>query len=478
MDFDKIFIKDCCPTKTGGQAVMEGVMMRGPERTAVAVRLPDNRIFLKTEMNPKRSSLAKLPLVRGVIAFVTSLVLGTKILTYSADVLEYFTELEEDKAAEEKAYSKPSDEDESEKAEFVENEEAYRRPTEEDEPAVEKSDEENAEGEAPEEEEFDEEASEEDESGEEEDNSEEEKSDEEASEKDESGEEEENSDEKVLGEDESIEEKISAEAPGEEAPDEEKQDEEKQEEEKPAEVKPTEEKPGWLERTFGKKTAWNILLFLSVAFALIVSVVVFVLLPTVIVNLLSGVISNVIVLNLIEGLFRIAMFLGYIVLISKMKDIQRVFEYHGAEHKTIHCYENGKELTPDNAKDFVRLHPRCGTSFLMFVMVISLILFSLLGWPNLAMRIISRIVLIPVVAAISYEILQWAGRSTNRFVEIVSVPGLLLQKLTTREPDASQLEVAIVSMKAVLVPPETPVFEGISNTDAEFVEPMKIDRDE
>ena len=94
------------------------------------------------------------------------------------------------------------------------------------------------------------------------------------------------------------------------------------------------------------------------------------------------------------------------------------------------------------------------------------------------MRIISRIVLIPVVAAISYEILQWAGRSTNRFVEIVSVPGLLLQKLTTREPDASQLEVAIVSMKAVLVPPETPVFEGISNTDAEFVEPMKIDRDE
>ncbi len=456
MDFDKIFIKDCCPTKTGGQAVMEGVMMRGPERTAVAVRLPDNRIFLKTEMNPKRSSLAKLPLVRGVIAFVTSLVLGTKILTYSADVLEYFTELEEERAAEEKAYSKPSDEDEAVVAESVEDEEAYRRPTDEDEPAVEDSDEEDSEEETPDEETPEEEAPEEDESGEVE----------------------ENCDEKVLGEDESIEEKISAEAPGEEKQDEVKPDEVKPGEEKQDEVKPTEEKPGWLERTFGKKTAWNILLFLSVAFALVVSVVVFVLLPTVIVNLLSGVISNVIVLNLIEGLFRIAMFLGYIVLISKMKDIQRVFEYHGAEHKTIHCYENGKELTPDNAKDFVRLHPRCGTSFLMFVMVISLILFSLLGWPNLAMRIISRIVLIPVVAAISYEILQWAGRSTNRFVEIVSVPGLLLQKLTTREPDASQLEVAIVSMKAVLVPPETPVFEGISNTDAEFVEPMKIDRDE
>ena len=338
MDFSKIFIKDACPTKTGGQAVMEGVMMRGPERTAVAVRLPDNRIFLKTEMNPKRSSLLKLPLVRGVVSFVMSLFLGTKILTYSADVLEYFTEEEEGESQ-------------------------------------------------------------------------------------------------------------------------------------------TEEKPGFLERTFGEKAAWNILMFLSVAFALVVSIAVFVLLPTVVVNLLNGVIKNVVALNLIEGCLRILMFIGYIVLISNMKDIRRVFEYHGAEHKTIHCYENGLELTPENAKQFVRLHPRCGTSFLMFVMVISLILFSLLGWPNLAARIISRIVLIPVVAAISYEILQWAGRSTNRFVEIVSVPGLLLQKLTTREPDKSQLEVAIVSMKAVLVPSDTPVFEGITDLDANPVQPMTIDRD-
>lgn len=366
MDFSKIFIKDACPTKTGGQAVMEGVMMRGPERTAVAVRLPDDRIFLKTEKNPKRSAVAKLPLIRGVVAFVSSLVLGTKILTYSADVLEYFMEKdEEQKAAEQSSEADGADD-------------AAR-----------------AEG--------------------------------------------------------------SGEASGKEK---------------------KEEKPGILERMFGKKAAWNILLALSVVFAIAVSIAVFVLLPTVIVNLLSGVVKNVIVLNLIEGLIRIAMFLAYILLISKMKDIQRVFEYHGAEHKTIHCYENGKELTPENAKEFIRLHPRCGTSFLMFVMVISLILFSLLGWPNLAMRIVSRIVLIPLVAAISYEILQWAGRSTNRFVEIVSVPGLLLQKLTTREPDASQLEVAIVSLKAVLVPSETPLFEGISNTDAEFVEPMKIDRDD
>ena len=363
MDFSKIFIKDACPTKTGGQAVMEGVMMRGPERTAVAVRLPDDRIFLKTEMNPKRSALAKLPLVRGVVSFVMSLFLGTKILTYSADVLEYFTEEEEQK-------------------DNGGNAEGGGQP---DSTGKGKNDQADS---------------------------------------------------------------------------------------------AAEEKPGFLERTFGKKTAWNILMFLSVAFALVVSIAVFVLLPTVIMNLLSGTIKNVVVLNLIEGLLRIAMFIGYIALISNMKDIRRVFEYHGAEHKTIHCYENGLELTPENAKGFIRLHPRCGTSFLMFVMVISLILFSLLGWPNLVMRIVSRIVLIPVVAAVSYEILQWAGRSTNKFVEIVSVPGLLLQKLTTREPDASQLEVAIVSMKAVLVLSETPVFEGITDTDANFVEPMKIERED
>ena len=386
MDFSKIFIKDACPTKTGGQAVMEGVMMRGPERTAVAVRLPDDRIFLKTEMNPKRSALAKLPLVRGVVSFVMSLFLGTKILTYSADVLEYFTEEEEQK---------------------------------------------NSSGNA-------------EEGGDQADSTGESKSDQADSTGESKSDQADGTGESKSGQPDST----------------------------------AEEKPGFLERTFGKKTAWNILMFLSVAFALVVSIAVFVLLPTVIMNLLSGTIKNVVVLNLIEGLLRIAMFIGYIALISNMKDIRRVFEYHGAEHKTIHCYENGLELTPENAKGFIRLHPRCGTSFLMFVMVISLILFSLLGWPNLVMRIVSRIVLIPVVAAVSYEILQWAGRSTNKFVEIVSVPGLLLQKLTTREPDASQLEVAIVSMKAVLVPSETPVFEGITDTDANFIEPMKIERED
>jgi uncharacterized protein YqhQ len=133
-----------------------------------------------------------------------------------------------------------------------------------------------------------------------------------------------------------------------------------------------------------------------------------------------------------------------------MKDIRRVFEYHGAEHKTIHCHENGLELTVENCKQFEPLHPRCGTSFLMFVMVISLLLFSLLGWPGLLFRIGSRLLLIPLIAGLSYELLRWAGRSDSWVVKILSLPGLALQKLTTREPDDQQLEVAIVSLKAVL----------------------------
>jgi uncharacterized protein YqhQ len=170
------------------------------------------------------------------------------------------------------------------------------------------------------------------------------------------------------------------------------------------------------------------------------------------------------------------MFIVYIVVISRMEDIRRVFEYHGAEHKTIHCFENNLELTPANAQTFYTLHPRCGTSFLMFVMVISLVLFSLLGWPSLFWRILSRLLLIPVVAGISYELLKWAGRSDNIVVRILSMPGLYLQKLTTRPPDDQQLEVAIVSLKAVLVPSDTPYVEGICDKDGNIVEPLDIEK--
>ena len=151
-------------------------------------------------------------------------------------------------------------------------------------------------------------------------------------------------------------------------------------------------------------------------------------------------------LNLAEGFLRMGIFLVYIAAISSMEDIQRVFKYHGAEHKTIFTYEAGMPLTVENVRTFPRLHPRCGTNFLMIVMLISIFIFAFLGWPNLVERILSRIVLMPVVAGISYELIRFAGKNNDKpWVHRMILPGLLLQKLTTREP-----EVAIASVKAVL----------------------------
>jgi uncharacterized protein YqhQ len=130
-----------------------------------------------------------------------------------------------------------------------------------------------------------------------------------------------------------------------------------------------------------------------------------------------------------------------------MEDIKRVFEYHGAEHKTIFCYENEMELTPENAQKFGRFHPRCGTNFMFLVMIVSILLFSLTGWSTLWQRILSRIILLPVVSGVTYEIIRWMGKSRGKLSYIVAYPGLMLQKLTTREPDLKQLEVAIKSLK-------------------------------
>ena len=144
-------------------------------------------------------------------------------------------------------------------------------------------------------------------------------------------------------------------------------------------------------------------------------------------------------------------YLVYIAAISSMEDIQRVFKYHGAEHKTIFTYEAGMPLTVENVRTFPRLHPRCGTNFLMIVMLISIFIFAFLGWPNLVERILSRIVLMPVVAGISYELIRFAGKNNDKpWVHRIILPGLLLQKLTTREPDDEMIEVAIASVKAVL----------------------------
>ncbi len=307
MDLNKIFIKSACPTKIGGQAVLEGIMMKGADRMAVTVRKPDGGMHVKIDRIPAQSKWMKVPVMRGVVAFMSSLVTGTKTLMYSAEVLEeYDTEMEKDRFT------------------------------------------------------------------------------------------------------------------------------------------------IWLEKRFGAKGAMDVMLYFSVILALVFTIGIFIIFPTAAVNIFQLITTNEIALNLLEGVFRIVLFVAYVVLIARMKDIRRVFEFHGAEHKTIHCYENGLPLTPENCKAYAPLHPRCGTSFLMFVMVISLLLFSLLGWPDLVWRITSRLLLIPLIAGLSYELLRWAGRSDSWLVKILSLPGLALQKLTTKEPDEKQLEVAIVSMKAVL----------------------------
>lgn len=320
MDLKKIFLKDACPTSIGGQAIMEGIMMRGPKRTAIAIRLPNGKIHMKTQPTPQGNKIGKIPLIRGVVNFIASLVYGTKVLMYSANVLEenYPEEYQKDK--------------------------------------------------------FD----------------------------------------------------------------------------------------VWVEEKLGKEKAWKILMVLSVVLALVMSIGIFMLLPTAIVGVFSHLTSSVLLLNLIEGIVRIIIFILYIFLISKMQDIHTVFQYHGAEHKTIHCFENGLDLTPENAQTFYTLHPRCGTSFLMFVMVVAILVHVFMGWPNVWLRMATRILVLPLIAGISYELLKWAGRSNNVIVEFLSLPGIYLQKLTTAEPDFSQLEVAIASVKAVLNDADdVPYFEGI-----------------
>ncbi|SHI37639.1 DUF1385 domain-containing protein [Lutispora thermophila] len=289
-------------TSIGGQAVIEGVMMKGPEDIAIAVRKPDGEITLKKEkVNANRKKISKIPIIRGMYAFIDSMVIGVKALSYSAEFFEE-EEIKEDK--------KPSKLDE-----------------------------------------------------------------------------------------------------------------------------------------FMERNMIPIAVLLSIAF----SVGLFILLPTLAVSFIGNVVRTPILMNLVEGIVRIIIFIAYIAMISKMKDIARVFEYHGAEHKTIFCYENGEELTVENVRKYTRLHPRCGTSFLFIVMIVSILLFSLFKWPNVFVRVITRIALMPIVAGISYEIIKWAGRSDSKLVCIVSAPGMWLQKITTREPDDSQIEVAITALKNVLV---------------------------
>ena len=193
---------------------------------------------------------------------------------------------------------------------------------------------------------------------------------------------------------------------------------------------------------------------MEIAMTMIVSIglgiLLFFVLPVVIAHYFQPLIPGNFLQNIFEGVVRVVVFLLYLFLISRMKEIRRVFQYHGAEHKSIHCYEAGEELTPENAMKHTRLHPRCGTSFLFIVMVISIFVFALVGVENFAWRMASRIVLLPVIAGVSYEVLRYCGKHMDKaWVRAIAWPGMQLQRLTTGEPDLEMLEVAIYSLQKV-----------------------------
>ena len=287
----------------GGQAVMEGVMMKNQEQYAVAVRKPDGDIEVETKDYKglvKNQTLRKLPIFRGVLSFVESLVLGISTLTYSASFYE---------------------EEETEKTKQID-------------------------------------------------------------------------------------------------------DAKKQKKEK-------------AEMGF------------TVALSVVLAVGIFMVLPYYLSLLFGKLVTSHVVLALIEGVIRLGLFLAYVAGISLMEDIKRVFMYHGAEHKCINCIEHGMELNVENVKKSSRQHKRCGTSFLLFVMVVSIVFFAFIDVKSRIMKLVLRLLLIPVIAGVSYEFIRLAGRSDNWLVNIISKPGLWLQKLTTREPDDSMIEVGIASVEAV-----------------------------
>lgn len=190
---------------------------------------------------------------------------------------------------------------------------------------------------------------------------------------------------------------------------------------------------------------------LTIVFSLMLSVGLFFVVPVGLTSLIKDQLGSPLLFWLVEGILRTAIFIGYILAISKMPDLRRVFEYHGAEHKTISCYEAEDELVPSRAKLYSRLHPRCGTSFLLIVMVLAIFVFAPIGLPEWYWLLLSRILGIPLIAGLSYEVIKWAGKNRRKaWVRAVMWPGLMLQNLTTREPNEEQLEVAIASLNAVL----------------------------
>ena len=203
-----------------------------------------------------------------------------------------------------------------------------------------------------------------------------------------------------------------------------------------------------LEKILGEK-AEKIIMGIVLVFSLAISIGLFMILPYIASEALGKLIRNEYVILFMEGIIRIVIFLGYIVVISRMEDIKRVFMYHGAEHKTINCLEAGVPLTPENVDNFSRLHKRCGTSFIFIVMIISMVFFFFIRVDTIWLRIVLRLLFLPLVAGVSYEFIRLAGSSDHPLVQIFSKPGLALQKLTTKEPDHSMIEVAIASVEGV-----------------------------
>ncbi len=335
-------------TLIGGQAVLEGLMMMGPEKTALAVRQPDGTILLEYMPSGQAGSKAgNVPIVRGSVRLFRQMVVGVKALLRSADLLE----------------------EADDKAEAAEKE------------AV--------------------------------------------------------ADASVIGD--SVEEAT--------APDE------------PALPVPVESGETAVP-TEGKKAGGssNLTIYLSAIVGILLGIGLFMLLPNLITSLirrftplgsLEG-FGATLIMNLIEGVIRIGLFIGYVALTSIQKDIRRVWMYHGAEHKTIACYEHGQPLTVENIRPFSTRHPRCGTAFLFVVMIVSILLFAFAGWHSAIVNLLVRFALVPVVAGIAYEIIRWSGRHDNTLSRFIAMPGMAMQRLTTREPDDDMLEVAIQAMEAVI----------------------------
>lgn len=370
----------------GGQAVMEGVMMRNGDTYAVAVRKPDQEIAVdvKKYKGPEKESVwRKIPIIRGVISFVDSLVLGMSTLMYSAT---FFEDEEEEEPPESRRERKKREKAEAEAA-LKKNSTAAGGKADAEVSGGNGEKEEAAGGEA-------------------------------------CGEKTSEKNEESIGRPENRpEEEVHA---SDILTPEEKEKKEKKEERQ--------------EKAFMTGT---------VTLSIILAVAIFMVLPYYLSVLLQKVVSSQLVVSIFEGVMRLVIFILYIVLISQMKDIQRVFMYHGAEHKCINCIEHGLELNVENVRKSSREHKRCGTSFLLYVIIISIIVFLFIRMDSRVMRLVVRLLLIPVIAGISYEFIRLAGRSDNRVVNALSKPGLLMQRLTTKEPDDGMIEVGIASVEAV-----------------------------